>query len=198
VRDLAAALDQLLTEPRPRREHRCHACRDSPIGRSHAVFYRACDLVVEVNYVELLAGWEGRQAQLRGWRSALSAGVIAGAADELWADVEDLRVRGKAQWEHIATMHRALAAACGRVSAILDGCRERQVAIRAVWQIPAEVIENVAAQRRLPVAAREELATNQIAAGELIAAETQRVLDLHPRTAGVSVAELWGALAQQN
>lgn len=147
----------------------------------------------------MLAGWEKRQARLRGWQADLSSGVIAGAArDALWADVESLRVRGWAQWQQIATMHRRLAAACQHVGAIVDGCRERQAAIRAIWQIPAEDIEHVAAQQRLPLAARAELVANQTTACEQIAAETRRVLDLHEVSVGISVAELWGALAAAN
>lgn len=197
--DLAAAVDQLLTEPRPRCEYLRHHRRNSPVGWSLAVFDRASDLVMQVNHAELLAGWEERQALLRGWQGDLSAGVIAGAVREaLWADVEGLRVRGRAQWQQIATMHERLAAACRRVRAIVDGCRERQAAIRATWQISAADIEDVAAQQRLPVAARDELVANQTTACEQIAAETRRVLDLHERTAAISVAELWGALAAQN
>jgi hypothetical protein len=156
-------------------------------------------LVTELNHAEALAGWEERQARLRGWQGDLSAGVIAGPAREaLWADVESLRVRGWAQWVQRAELYERLAEACRRVGAIVDGCREWQAAIRAMWQIPAEDIEDVAAQQRLPAAARDDLVANQKTACEQIAAETRWVLDLHEVSAGFSVAELWGALAEQN
>ena len=46
--------------------------------------------------------------------------------------------------------------------------------------------------------ARDDLLANGRAACEQIDAETQRVLDLHERTAAMSVAELWGTLGEQN
>lgn len=199
--NLAAALDQLLSEPRPCCEHPHRSRGDSPLSRALAVFDLARDLVMEVNHAEVLAGWEERQTQLRGWQGDLNTGVIVGAAMEaLWADVESLRVRGAAQWKQTATMHEGLAAACRRVSAIVNGCKERQSAIRATTetrrgQIPAE---DIVAQRHLLAAARDDLVANQRAACEEIAAETRRVLDVHERTAVISVAGLWSSLADQN
>jgi hypothetical protein len=199
--DLAAALDQLLSEPRPRCEHPRRGRRDSPLGRALTVFDLARDLVMEVNHAEAMAGWEERQARLRGWQRHLSAGAIVGAAREaLWADVESLRAHGAAQWKRTATMHEELAAACRRVRAIVDGCRERQSAIRVATETRCRQIpmEETAGQRRLLAAARDDLVANQRATCEQIAAETRRVLDIHERTAAISLAELWGTLAEQN
>jgi hypothetical protein len=201
VTDLDAALDQLLSEPEPRCEHPPRNRRDSPLGRALTVFDLARDLVMEVNHAEALAGWEERQARLRGWQDDLSAGVIVGAPREaLWAHVESLRVRGAAQWKQTATMHEELAAACRRVRAIVDDCRDRQSAIRVATETRCRQIpkEGTAGQRRLLAAARDDLVANQRATCEQIATETRRVLDIHERTAEISLAELWGNLAEQN
>jgi hypothetical protein len=201
VTDLAAALDHLLSEPRPSCERRSGSHRDSPLGRALTVFNLARDLVIKVNHAEAMAGWEERQARLRSWQDNLSAGLIVGAAREaLWADVESLRVRGAAQWEQTAAVHKGLGAAYRRVSAIVDSCKERQSAIRAATETKQRQIptEDIAAQRHLLAAARDDLVANQRAACEQIAAETRCVLDVHERTAAISVAELWGNLVEQN
>jgi hypothetical protein len=76
VTDLSGVLDHLLTEPRPRCEHPRDRRANSPVGRSLAVLDRACELVMEVNHAEVLAGWQERQARLRGWEGELSGGGI--------------------------------------------------------------------------------------------------------------------------
>jgi hypothetical protein len=93
-----------------------------------------------------------------------------------------------------------LAAACRRVRAITDGSKERQAAIRAATETSLRQTSagDMAAQGSVMARARDDFLANCRATCEQIDAETRRVLDLHERTAAISVAELYAAFAQQN
>jgi hypothetical protein len=131
VTDLGAVVAGLLGEPRPcaAERPRSRGRSSSPLGRALAVFDLAVDLVTEADHAEVLAGWQERQARLRGWQADLGASVVGGFWREaLWADVESMRMRAVTRCEQTATTHQGLAAACRRVSTIVLGCKERQAA----------------------------------------------------------------------
>jgi hypothetical protein len=147
----------------------------------------ANDLVTEADYVAAAADWEQRHSRLRGWQDELSAGVVVGARREaLRADVENLRVRGWARWEQTATLRLQLAAASRRAKTIILRCADRQAEIRK-----ATTDDMTGRGRALMVA-------NQMAARDLIDAETRRVLGLHEGTAAISVPELYAVSAEKN
>lgn len=200
--DLPAKVAQLLGEPHPpdlRLGPRRIRRTDAPIGLALTVFGVARDLVAEANHAEAVSDWEQRQARLGEMQDVLSSGVVNDACREaIRAEVESLRMQGRARWERTETLCYALAALTREVKAIVDSCRERLAAIRAatITTLPAN---DCAVQRPTMVTGPgDPILANSRAACEQIDAETRRVLELRERTAAMSVADVYTLVLQQN
>jgi hypothetical protein len=198
--DLPAKVAQLLGEPHPpdlRLGPRRIRRTDAPIGLALTVFGVARDLVAEANHAEAVSDWEQRQARLGEMQDVLSS-VNDACREAIRAEVESLRMQGRARWERTETLCYALAALTREVKAIVDSCRERLAAIRAatITTLPAN---DCAVQRPIMVTGPDDpILANSRAACEHIDAETRRVLELRERTAAMSVADVYTLVLQQN
>ena len=132
-------------------------------------------------------------------QDVLSSGAVNDACREaIRAEVESLRMQGRARWQRTETLCYALAALTRDVKTIVDACRERLAAIRAATG-KTPPANDCAAQRRVMVTGRDDpILANSRAACEQIDAETRRVLELRERTAAISVADVYTLVLQQN
>ncbi|WP_142383303.1 hypothetical protein [Mycobacterium intracellulare] len=182
--DLAAKVAQLLGEPPPPdlRPPQKKIHTGGPIGLALTAFRMAKNLVCKLNYFEAVNDWEHRQARLKELGDLLNSKKVNDADRGARAEVEALRLRGRALWERTAALSSALGVVTKDVAMIVRGCGERVAAENGMAAV-AKPTDPMVARRR---------------ACEQIDVETLRVLELHDRTAVMSVADVYGLVAQRN
>lgn len=223
--NLANTVASLMTEacPRPRPPRRLKNRGSSPIGHALMTFDLALEFVTAADHAARVADWKQWQRRLKSWHETLSAepatmtidelaaaAVLAGSVDRdeldavlagtryweaLLDDVAEMlhdRERRLGESEHI---YRVVAAACERVTSIIERCDERRAEISAAMEAHLRRIspEDTSARRSVIASSRSDLIVVSETSCAQLNTQTRRVLDLDQRTAAMSVAHFWAA-----
>ena len=137
---LASEVAGLLAEPCPRLGDipKIEKYKRTPYGRALRMFMSACELVIVTNNAEAHSDWEQRQARLTYVQAALDSTDTRFDHEQLSAELESLRRRGRTWFDLTAQVHSALTAA-GELSATLadDYLHQRVTSEAACAQLEA-------------------------------------------------------------